>query len=51
MLSFFFYAFFVVDNFGMMEGEIVEENEIKFVRKRLGKVFKFREYGKGEKRR
>lgn len=45
------YALSAVDNSGMMEGEIVEENETKFVRKRSGKAFKSREHGKGEKRR
>lgn len=35
----------------MMEGEKVEENETKFVRKRSAKAFKSREHGKGEKRR
>lgn len=45
------YALSAVDNSGMMEGEIVEENETKFLRKRSGKAFKSREHGKGEKQR
>ena len=45
------YALSAVDSSGKMEGEIVEENEKKFVRKRSGKAFKSREHGKGEKRK